>query len=138
MIKVLDSYTTKEAVQDGVLIAVEHAAYSEAGIKYPVYMTSAAWSRYVEVPKGMEAFQDLSGRLWDVLFMFTMKAKKNPMSRLLFPFVCQIPAEIPFLDNEDNCGDGQLLRGVTLKATIGPRDIDDPSAAIFIMLPHED
>lgn len=138
MIKVLDSYTTQQAVQDGVLIAVEHAAYREAGIKFPVYFTSSAYSRYVEVPRGMESYQDLSGRLWDVLFMFAFQARKSPKSIMHFQFVCQIPADTPMLDNEKNCEDGILLREITLKAIIGPRDIDDPRPGIVIMLPHED
>jgi len=135
---VIFSYTTKQAVQDGVLHEVEHAAYSEAGIKFPVYMTSRAWERYVEVPKGMESHQDLSGRLWDVLFMFAFQAKQSPSSIMHFQFVCQIPADETMLDNEKNCGDGELLREISLKASIGPRDIDDPRPGIFIMMPDED
>ena len=135
---IINSYTTKQALKDGVLIAVDHVDYSKAGIKFPVNFTDTTWKRYVEVPKGMEHFQDLSGRLWDVLFMFAIKAQKTRSSTMRFSFVCQLPSDFPTLDNEDNCGDGELLRGVTLKAVIGPRDIDDPRPGITIMFPNED
>lgn len=138
MDKVIFSYSTKQAVNDGVLVEVEHAAYSEWGIKFPVFLTSRAWERYVAVPKGMEGFQDLKGRLGDMLLMFSMKAKRLSTDRMHFPFVCQLPADWEYLDNEDNCGDGQFLRGITLKSIIGPRDIDDPRPGIFIMMPDED
>lgn len=138
MDKVIFSYSTKQAVQDGLLIAVENSISKEAGIKFPVYMTSRVWERYVEVPKGMESHQDLDGRLWDVLFMFAFQARKSPTSTMMFPFVCQIPTDSLMLDNEEHAGEGELLRGINLKAVIGPRDIGDPAPGIFIMFPDED
>ena len=42
-------YTRADAIADGVLNDVSEIA-KEAGIRYPVAMTSAAWSECVEVP----------------------------------------------------------------------------------------
>jgi hypothetical protein len=38
----------------------------EAGFKYPVALTAAAWAKCVAVPPGALC-QDEAGRLWDVL-----------------------------------------------------------------------
>ena len=73
--KIISTYTTKEAVADGTLVLVADSESKEAGIKYPVYLTRAVWDKYVEVPAGMESEQNLSGRLWDILWMFRFTAK---------------------------------------------------------------
>ena len=78
--KIVSTYSTKEAVADGFLVKVDSKAAKEASIKFPVYLTRAVWNKYVEVPKGMEGVQDLSGRLWDVLYMFAFHAR-NVSSR---------------------------------------------------------
>ena len=132
------SYTTKQAVIDGELVVVPVEKREEVGIKFPVYMTRSVWNRYVQVPVEMEGQQDLSGRLWDVLFMFALQARKTSSDRLIFRFVCQIPVQCEWLDNELKAGDDSLLRGISLKAVIQAQDFDDPSPAIFIMLPNED
>src|SRR5262249_37382938 len=61
------SYSRKEAIADGVLIDATETA-REAGFRYPVALTSAAWAECVSVPDGVEC-QDEAGRLWDVLTM---------------------------------------------------------------------
>ncbi len=132
------SYSTKEAIQDGILKIANNSIVKEAGIKYPVLFTNTSWERYVEVPKGMEGVQDIEGRLWDILYMFTLKASRTKLPVMQFSFVCQLPAKTPFLSNEINCRDGKLLREITLKAVIGPSDIDNPEPSIFIMFPNED
>jgi hypothetical protein len=62
----IHSYTRADALRDGVLIDVSPTA-REAGIRYPVALTRAAWGRCVAVPPGVLC-QDESGRLWDVLW----------------------------------------------------------------------
>ena len=59
-------YSRADALRDGVLIDVSPVA-REAGIRYPVALTAAAWGRCVAVPPGV-AWQDEAGRLWDVLW----------------------------------------------------------------------
>ena len=60
-------YSRADALRDGVLIDVSATA-REAGIRYPVALTCAAWARCVAVPAGVIG-QDEAGRLWDVLMV---------------------------------------------------------------------
>ena len=85
----------------------------------------------------MTGYQDEAGRLWDILWMFAIKARKFEGAELLFKFICQLPKDEPWLDNEHS-EEGEFQRLITLKALVGPVDIDDPSPAITIMFPNED
>lgn len=134
--KIVYTYTTKDAVADGSLVLVAESQSREAGIKFPVYMTRSVWDKYVEVPKRMEGEQDLQGRLWDILWMFMWAAKTNSSSLMMFKFICRIPDNDDWEENEKMEVD-RLMRTITLKSVIEPQDIDDPSPAIFIMKPWE-
>ena len=135
--KIISTYTTKEAVADGFLVRVADGQSKEAGIKYPVYMTKAVWDKYVEVHKGMEGEQDISGRLWDVLWMFMNAAKRSSSSLMMFKFNCRLSDKGDWEQNEKMDGD-RLTRTITLKSVIQGQDFDDPTPAIFIMKPGED
>jgi hypothetical protein len=65
--EVIHRYTRADAIRDGILVDVSEAA-REAGFKWPVALTAAAWGRCVAVPPGVLC-QDEAGRLWDVLTM---------------------------------------------------------------------
>jgi hypothetical protein len=116
------SYSRKQAVADGVLIDVSATA-REAGIKFPVALTAAAWARCVAVPPGVQC-QDEAGRLWDVLTMFRLAARRGDGDRLTFGVHVR----------SDNRGGVPPL--VRLKAVCGPGD--DAAPVITIMLPDED
>ena len=116
---------------------IEGAMPSNAGIKFPVYLTSSVYDRYVKVPEGLEGQQE-AGRLWDLLYMFTWEARKTDSNTLRYKFFCQFPGTVKILDNEIHVKNSPLMREITLKAVITAQDIDDPSPAIFIMLPNED
>jgi hypothetical protein len=135
---IIFSYTTKQAVVDGVLIKTDSKLSSEAAILFPVYFTSAVWEKYVKVPEQFKDSQNLKGRLWDILFMFAFRAKNCSGSVLPFRFNCRIPQSKPWSKNEKKSGISFQHRDVVLKAVITAQDIDDPSPAIFIMLPWED
>lgn len=135
--KIISTYTTKEAVDDGFLVRVADGQSKEAGIKYPVYLSRSVWDKYVEVPEGMEGEQDLTGRLWDILWMFMWAAKTNSSSLMMFQFDCRLP-DIGDWGSNESPTENRLVRTITLKAVIGPQDIDDPTPAIFIMKPEED
>jgi hypothetical protein len=135
--KIISTYTTKEAVEDGFLVRVADGQSKEAGIKYPVYLTRSVWDKYVEVPEGMEGEQDLSGRLWDILWMFMWAAKTNSSSLMMFKLNCRLQDKGDWEQNEKMDGD-RTMRTITLKAVIQAQDFDDPSPAIFIMKPQED
>jgi hypothetical protein len=121
---VIYAYTRAQAIEDGVLVDVSEMA-REAGIKFPVAVTSAVWGKYVEVPEGVTC-QDETGRLWDILWMFRRAAAKFSGSTLLFELYVRN-------HNRDRLDSRDL---VTLKAICGPGDTPEP--VITIMLPDED
>jgi hypothetical protein len=116
-------YSRAEAIADGVLIDVSAVA-REAGIRYPVALTRAAWEKCVAVPPGV-AGQDEAGRLWDVVWMLACAARRGGSG-----------PEVRFgvhvrQDNEERTP--PLVR---LKAVCGPGDRGEP--CITVMLPAED
>ncbi len=135
---IIFSYTTKQAVEDGVLVKADSKISAGSAIKFPVYFTNTVWEKYVEIPKEFEAVQNFNGRLGDILFMFAFQAKKCSEPVLSFKFTCRVPKSFPWSQNETKSSISFQHREVTLKAVISAQDIDDPSPAIFIMLPWED
>jgi len=135
--KIIASYTRKEAVADGIQVPIYSAITKEADIKYPVFFTRGVWDKYVVVPEGM-SHQNEEGRLWDILFMFSLQARKTDSAELKFQFCCQLPDTGDWTKYEKVCEGNRQLREVTLKAVIGPLDLDDPSPAITIIFPDED
>ena len=118
---VIFRYSRAEAIQDGVLIDATELA-REAGFRYPVALTSAAWHECVSVPP-TDAVHDEAGRLWDVLSVlrFTICASRDM-------------TEIPFC--VEVCAEREMTRRVKLKAVCGPGDDAEP--VITVMLPDED
>ena len=123
MSNLIFQYTREQAIDDGVLIDITAMA-RQAGIRYPVAVTSSLWGKYVEVPYGLEGEQDENGRLWDILVMFTLAAKGASESPWL---------EFELLVKNDPT---EPPKGITLKAHVGPGDGLEP--VITIMLPGED
>jgi hypothetical protein len=96
----------------------------EAGIKFPVALTAAVWTRCVVVPAGV-ACQDEAGRLWDVLFLLALAARRSDGGE-----------EVRFaihVRNDNREGTPPLVR---LKAICGPGDQGKP--VVTVMLPDED
>ncbi len=124
---VIHSYSRAEAIADGVLIDVSEMG-KEAGFKIPVAVTDTVWHSYVEwsdEDNNQQVYQDLSGRLWDVLWMarFGMMAEKN-QSETLYQLNC-VPRD----------GKSKEACCTTLKVHIGPGDAGEP--VLTIMLPGE-
>ena len=136
--EIVATYTTAEAVEDGALILVDENISREAGIRYPVYLTEAVYTKYVKVPEGMEGIQDEPGRLWDVLLMFAIKARMTKAAVLFFHLICRLPDNGDWESNEKRPLKDGTIREVHLKAICTGRDFNDPSPAIFIMKPSED
>ena len=121
--KVISVYSRAMAIKEGVLIDVTDVA-GEAGIRYPVAVTSTVYNGYIEPDeKAKEQGQDLQGRLWDTVWMLR----------------CAISASEPG-QREVYYRLFYSLRGrrrlVTLKAVCGPGDDGEP--VITIMRPEED
>jgi hypothetical protein len=117
------SYSRAQAIDDGVLVDVTETA-KEAGFKYPVALTRTVWNGYVEVPAGVEG-QDEAGRLWDILFMLRLAARRGDADSVIL-FQLHVRN-----DNRD-----RTPPLVELKAVCGPND--DGSPCITVMLPGED
>ena len=135
---IIFSYTTKQAVDDGVLVKLDPEIVRQTPVILPVYFTDIVWRRYVEIPEEFKGTQDLNARIGDILFMFAFQAKKCSGSVLKFKFSCQIPKSRGTLTNETKSSISFQHRDIELKAVISAQDIDDPKPAIFIMLPSED
>src|SRR5436189_4832707 len=112
---VISRYTRADALRDGVLIDVSPVV-REAGIRYPVALTRAAWERCVAVPPGVLC-QDEAGRLWDVLTMlrFTVRGQDAGAHEVRFGV---------HVRNDNREGIPPLAR---LKAVCGPGDEGSPS-----------
>ena len=118
----IHSYSRREAVEDGVLIDVTATA-KEAGFRYPVALTSAAWATCVYVPDGVPG-QDETGRLWDVLTMLRHASRSAGVD------VSTLHFDVLVLN------DGTVPKPVRLKAVCGPDN--DLSPCLTVMLPEED
>jgi hypothetical protein len=138
MNEIIFSYTTKQAVEDGDLFKVDTGILKEIGIKYPVYLTSVVYRRYVEVPADARDHQNLDGRLFDLLYMFAMSARQTDSALMDYKFICLLRQDATCQANERKSDLSRFYKEITLKAVITAQDIDDASPAIFIMLPSED
>jgi hypothetical protein len=127
--EVVSSYSRAQALEDGVLVDAGAMA-QEAGFKWPVAITAAAWSDCVawsEADSERQVHQDQSGRLWDVLFMaqHAIRANRSGGDRLKFQLY-RVPRD----------GKSTEARVTTLKLIVGPGDHGEP--VIAILLPDED
>lgn len=136
---IIDVYSRKQAIADGVQVLANPETTKEAGIKFPVYFTETAYNKYVKVPDGMEFIQDEDARLWDIFTMLKYYIRITPdvTTLLYFKVSVTMPDKGDWAKNEkkDGC---RTQRLVTLEAQIGPMDFDDPSPVFTIMIPGED
>ncbi len=119
---VISVYTRAQALADGVLVDVTNTA-REAGFVFPVALTHAVWEDCVswsaEDTERKGVPQDEMGRLWDVLWMARLAARKGG-ERILFQLY-RVPRE----------GRGVQARLVTLSAHCGPGDDGEPVITIM-------
>jgi hypothetical protein len=116
-------YTRADALADGAMVDVTSTA-KEAGIRYPVALTRAAWEKCVTVPPGVVC-QDEAGRLWDVLWLLRLAIGRHD-SACLVRFAVHVR-------NDNRERTPPLVR---LKAVCGPGDQGEP--VVTVMLPDED
>jgi hypothetical protein len=116
-------YTRADAIRDGTLIDVSAVA-REAGIRYPVALTRAAWERCVAVPPGVLC-QDEAGRLWDVCWLLACAARHGGSG-----------PEVRFGVHVRNDNRERTPPLVRLKAHCGPGNRGEP--VVTIMLLDED
>ena len=126
---VISCYSRAQATEDGMLVDVTNMA-REAGFKWPVALTHAAWCdcvAWTEQDSRSQMHQDESGRLWDVLFMafVAIRTAADSGDRLRFSLY-RVPSDGCTMDAQE----------VTLKLMVGPGDAGEP--VVTIMLPNED
>lgn len=124
---VIYGYSRAQAISDGVLVDVSTMA-KEAGFTIPVALTSAAWSDCVDWSdrdSSRQTHQDESGRLWDVLWMAHLAARRAQGGTVAFTML-RVPRG----------GKGRMPRKVTLRMHIGPGDAAEP--VITVMMSGED
>lgn len=123
----ISTYTRTEAISDGTLIDVSADARA-LGIHYPVALTRAVWADCVDwqaEDSRRQTYQDIAGRLHDVLWMFRCAARYASGERIQFSLY-RVP-----------CGGRATRPRLTmLAAVIGPGDTGEP--VLTIMLPGEE
>jgi hypothetical protein len=120
---IIHRYSRADAIRDGVLIDVSAVA-REAGFKYPVALTAAAWAKCVAVPPGVVG-QDEAGRLWDVLWLLACATRRGAGG-----------PEVRFRVHVRNDNGERTPPLVRLRALCGPGDDGEPVATVT--LPDED
>lgn len=122
--EMISSYSRAQAIEDGVLVDVTETA-KEAGFKWPVAMTRAAWEDLVAWDDSNRGIQDEQGRLWDVVWMASRAAKRGGDEPLVVE-VFRVP------------NTPRATRPVLTKFVVhcGPGDTAEP--VITLCLPGED
>ncbi len=137
--ELISVYSRAEAIEDGVLVDCTQDPFDDlnrnAGVKFDVALTRAAFERYVEVSEEFNGSQDIKGRYWDLIFIFALAARKRAdCTELLFEFI-SIPNGSGDWPNEKPASSSDQ-RLVQLKVVSGPGDRGEP--CLTFMLPSED
>ena len=122
--ELIHAYTRQQAIEDGVLVDVSEMA-KEAGFLVGVALTSAVWSRCVDVSPAVEGMTDYD-RVFDILWMC-----RNCVT---FDSVGGEPGLFVIAVRVDHAEKEQPLE--TLKAALSYDDQGSP--CITIMMPEED
>ena len=127
------SYTTKDAVRDEVLIPIPRIVSESLGINVPVYFNYSVWSSYVTILKE----EEYTERMSEILAEFAVRARNCNHHSLKFSVDLAMDSCWIEMRNERPAAEPGV-RTVRLKAIINAHDVDDPSPAVFFMLPWED
>ncbi|WDK04522.1 DUF6573 family protein [Xanthomonas campestris] len=123
------SYSRAQAIADGELVDVTATA-REAGFRVPVALTAAVWADCVawsdDDGRRKRTHQDESGRLWDVVWMAYLAARRAGDVKRRPYEILRVP----------RAGRGALPRPVRLVMRIGPGDTLAP--VITITTENED
>lgn len=126
--EVIHRYTRAQALADGMLVDVTETA-REAGFRVAVALTAAAWGKAVawtDADSARQTPQDESGRLWDVVWMAYIAARRASGG-------CRVPFRVHVVPRG---GKATAPGPLTLHMHIGPGDEAEP--VITIMNPDED
>ena len=124
----ISCYSRADALRDGVLIVADPRICKEAGIRWPVAISDHLWG-YIE-PDNLDSMpgQSVSGRLWDLLWMFTLAVKRQtgPSDRFTYRVTFQTKTGKTRARAET----------ITVAAVCGPGDDGEP--VITLMLPGDE
>lgn len=137
------SYTRKQAIDDGILVALSGyapdeietwipAMVSEVGIRVPLCVTRTLWDELVAMnPRAEQAMNDIKGRLWDVLFMFVMAVRRGANEDQL-KYTLRV-----VLGDGSRYGNRKTSRSqvVQVRAVCGP---DDDGSPCFTLMMHDE
>jgi hypothetical protein len=124
---VISAYTRQQAIADGVLVEVTEPA-KEAGFRFHTVVTRHVWDRCIQVPDGVDGHgQDEQGRLWDVLWMASLAARRSPGESLVTFKLSVVAGQRA--DGSPYWEEHQLW------LHIGPGDTGEP--VLTIMLPED-
>ncbi len=120
-------YSRADALRDGVLIEANRDTCREAGISWPVAVTDHLWG-YIE-PDNLAEMpgQSVSGRLWDLLWMFASAAKMSRGESL-------IKFRVSFQMKTGRTR--SRIETIIIIGVCGPGDDGEP--VITLMLPEDD
>lgn len=129
-------YTTQDALNDGVLVALDRALTAEAGVTIPVYLTAAAHADCVawDENAGFAASeQSETGRAWDVAWMLRAAVAGCKANRKTLGLGDRFPVTFYRVPPRPRA---TTARKVVLDAIGG---VDEAGAMFFtLMLPTED
>lgn len=122
-------YSREQALNDGVLVSLDPKLCHEAGFKFPIAVSDHLWG--VINPGNLETMpgQSITGRVWDLLWMFKLAISdpKNKGSDRLF-------YKLILLCRGDGCP--ARLEEFNILAVCGPGDSGEP--VLTLMFPEDD
>ena len=133
---VISAYTRQQAIEDGCLVDVSTVA-REAGFRWPVAVTRRLWDMIENPPNRHE---DAQGRLWDVVWMAKLAARRNVGQAARFQMVLT-RKETKIITDPYSKRYGKphtaIVRNIWLKAVVSAEG-PNGGPCITIMLPDED
>ena len=78
---IISTYSRAQAIEDGELVEIPAGILKGDGVKFPAAMTYRVWAIIEDKP----AYNDLTGRLHDLVWMFSLAAcPTRSFSRLIW------------------------------------------------------
>lgn len=100
-------YTRAQALADGMLVEITPTA-KEAGFRFPCAITAALWQVFETIPS-RTPWEDVPGRLWDVVWMAKMQSGKckEGVSRFVFELILhRVDVRSKYTQLVMDCGSG--------------------------------
>lgn len=121
--ELIHSYSRAEALEDGQLIDVSDLA-RQAGLRYPTAVTKALMADIENISPGLQGINDVTGRLWDVIWMARMAILRLPKESRVDTLIYEMVLPIG------------TARYYQVKLVVGPGD--DGAPVFTLMQPDED